>query len=116
MRLQPQTEHPHGLIDVDFDELFMKNRLVMFAFHAYWRRAHSDWRVWIIVILMLATMPVYLMTGDLRWRLHAQPQPVVLIAGLKAVCMFGSYRRGKRALLRKTLNQKLSRCDGENTP
>jgi hypothetical protein len=41
----------------------------------YWRRAHRDWRLWGIVILMLAAMAVYLMTGDLRWRFQAQPQP-----------------------------------------
>ena len=35
MRLQPSTEHPHGLSDTDFDELFTKDRLVIFAFHAY---------------------------------------------------------------------------------
>jgi xylulose-5-phosphate/fructose-6-phosphate phosphoketolase len=35
MRLQPQTEHPHGLSDMDFDELFTKNKPVIFAFHAY---------------------------------------------------------------------------------
>jgi hypothetical protein len=47
----------------------------------YWRRAHRDWRLWGIVILMLAAMAVYLMTGDLRWPIHAQPQPMVPIAG-----------------------------------
>ena len=46
----------------------------------YWRRAHRDWRMWIIVILMLAAMAVYLATGDLRWPIHAQPQPLVPIA------------------------------------
>jgi hypothetical protein len=46
----------------------------------YWRRAHRDWRLWIIVILMLAAMAVYLMTGDLRWPIRAQPQPMVPIA------------------------------------
>ncbi len=35
MRLQPQTEHPHGLSDQDFDELFTTNKPVIFAFHAY---------------------------------------------------------------------------------
>ncbi len=35
MKLQPQTEHPHGLCDTDFDELFTKDRPVIFAFHAY---------------------------------------------------------------------------------
>jgi xylulose-5-phosphate/fructose-6-phosphate phosphoketolase len=34
-RLQPQSEHPHGLSDIDFDELFTKDKPVIFAFHAY---------------------------------------------------------------------------------
>ena len=35
MKLQPQSEHPHGLSDIDFDELFTKDKPVIFAFHAY---------------------------------------------------------------------------------
>ncbi|PLY39795.1 phosphoketolase [Janthinobacterium sp. ROICE36] len=35
MRLQPQSEHPHGLSDRDFDELFTTDKPVIFAFHAY---------------------------------------------------------------------------------
>jgi len=35
MRLQPHTEHPHGLIDADFDALFTDDKPVIFAFHAY---------------------------------------------------------------------------------
>jgi len=35
MKLQPQSEHPHGLNDRDFDDLFTKNKPVIFAFHAY---------------------------------------------------------------------------------
>jgi xylulose-5-phosphate/fructose-6-phosphate phosphoketolase len=35
MTLQPQTEHPHGLEDEDFDELFTRDKPVIFAFHAY---------------------------------------------------------------------------------
>jgi xylulose-5-phosphate/fructose-6-phosphate phosphoketolase len=35
MKLQPQSEHPHGLNDADFDMLFTKNKPVIFAFHAY---------------------------------------------------------------------------------
>ena len=46
----------------------------------YWRRAHRDWRMWIIVILMLAAMMVYLMTGDLRWPIHSPAQPMVPMA------------------------------------
>ena len=32
MALQPQTEHPHGLEDRDFDELFTRDKPVIFAF------------------------------------------------------------------------------------
>jgi len=35
MRLQPDTEHPHGLCDRDFDDLFTRDKPVIFAFHAY---------------------------------------------------------------------------------
>jgi xylulose-5-phosphate/fructose-6-phosphate phosphoketolase len=35
MRLQPETEHPHGLPDRQFDTLFTADRPVIFAFHGY---------------------------------------------------------------------------------
>ena len=35
MRLQPATEHPHGLTDPDFDALFTVNKPVIFAYHGY---------------------------------------------------------------------------------
>jgi len=35
MTLQPQSEHPHGLSDKEFDSLFPKNTQVIFAFHGY---------------------------------------------------------------------------------
>jgi xylulose-5-phosphate/fructose-6-phosphate phosphoketolase len=35
MTLQPRTEHPHGLSDKDFDELFTLDKPVIFAFHGY---------------------------------------------------------------------------------
>jgi hypothetical protein len=41
----------------------------------YWTRAHRDWRVWVGVVLMLAAMMIYLMTGDLAWGPHIQPKP-----------------------------------------
>lgn len=50
MKLQPQSEHPDGLSDRDFDELFTTDKPVIFAFHAYpwlihrltYRRANHD--------------------------------------------------------------------------
>jgi xylulose-5-phosphate/fructose-6-phosphate phosphoketolase len=35
MKLQPPSEHPHGLSDSDFDSLFTKDKPVIFAFHGY---------------------------------------------------------------------------------
>lgn len=35
MSLQPATEHPHGLPDEQFDELFTADRPVIFAYHGY---------------------------------------------------------------------------------
>jgi xylulose-5-phosphate/fructose-6-phosphate phosphoketolase len=35
MRLQPDTEHPHGLSDDEFDALFTVDRPVVFAYHGY---------------------------------------------------------------------------------
>jgi xylulose-5-phosphate/fructose-6-phosphate phosphoketolase len=35
MTLQPQSEHPHGLSDKDFDILFTKDKPIIFAFHGY---------------------------------------------------------------------------------
>jgi len=35
MRLQTETEHPHGLPDTEFDSLFTTDRPIVFAYHGY---------------------------------------------------------------------------------
>jgi len=35
MALQPQSEHPHGLSDKDFDVLFTTDKPIIFAYHGY---------------------------------------------------------------------------------
>ncbi|MDX6568729.1 MAG: xylulose-5-phosphate/fructose-6-phosphate phosphoketolase [Gaiellales bacterium] len=35
MRLQPASEHPHGLSDADFDAIFTADKPVLFAYHGY---------------------------------------------------------------------------------
>ncbi|KMS90574.1 phosphoketolase family protein [Prauserella rugosa] len=51
MRLQPASEHPHGMTDAEFDALFTTDKPVLFAYHGYpWlihrltyrRRNHAD--------------------------------------------------------------------------
>jgi xylulose-5-phosphate/fructose-6-phosphate phosphoketolase len=54
MRVQPASEHPHGLPDPEFDTLFTADRPVVFAYHgypwlihrlAYRRRGHANLHV-----------------------------------------------------------------------
>jgi len=35
MVLQPKSEHPHGLSDLEFDDLFTTDKPIIFAFHGY---------------------------------------------------------------------------------
>ena len=35
MRLQPDTEHPHGLSDREFDSMFTTDKPIIFAYHGY---------------------------------------------------------------------------------
>jgi xylulose-5-phosphate/fructose-6-phosphate phosphoketolase len=50
MRLQPPSEHPHGLPDAEFDDIFTTDKPVVFAYHGYpwlvhrltYRRANHD--------------------------------------------------------------------------
>ncbi|MES2959389.1 MAG: phosphoketolase family protein [Pseudomonadota bacterium] len=41
MVLQPSSDHPHGLDDRDFDDLFSTDRPVIFAFHGYPALVHK---------------------------------------------------------------------------
>jgi xylulose-5-phosphate/fructose-6-phosphate phosphoketolase len=54
MRLQGETQHPHGMMDAEFDALFTTDRPVIFAYHGYpWlihrliyrRHGHSNFHV-----------------------------------------------------------------------
>jgi hypothetical protein len=48
----------------------------------YWMRAHRDWRVWVGVVLMIASMIIYLTTDDLAWGPHIHtPQPISAPSG-----------------------------------
>ena len=40
-KLQPATEHPHGLTDAEYDMLFTANKPVIFAFHGYSSLVHE---------------------------------------------------------------------------
>ena len=40
-KLQPSTEHPHGLTDADYDMLFTVDKPVLFSFHGYAGLVHE---------------------------------------------------------------------------
>ncbi len=40
MTLEPSTEHPHGLPDEEFDEIFTANKPIIFAYHGYPQLIH----------------------------------------------------------------------------
>jgi xylulose-5-phosphate/fructose-6-phosphate phosphoketolase len=35
MRLQPECEHPHGMSEIDYDQMFTRDKHIVFAFHGY---------------------------------------------------------------------------------
>ena len=41
MRLQPESEHPHGLSDRDYDQLFTREKPIVFGFHGYPSLVHG---------------------------------------------------------------------------
>jgi xylulose-5-phosphate/fructose-6-phosphate phosphoketolase len=54
MSLQPHTEHPHGLTEMEYEDLFTSDKPIIFAFHGYpWlihrltykRKNHDNWHV-----------------------------------------------------------------------
>jgi len=45
--------------------------------HPYWRRAHRDWRVWVVVILMVVIMLFYVRRGTLGRPTLINNQPTV---------------------------------------
>ena len=41
MKLQPHTEHPHGLTDMEYDMLFTQDKPIIFAYHGYRTLIHE---------------------------------------------------------------------------
>jgi len=41
MKMESETQHPHGLSDAGFDDLFTADRPVIFAFHGYPSLVHQ---------------------------------------------------------------------------
>ena len=66
MKLQPSSEHPHGLSDSDFDSLFTRDKPVIFAFHGY---------PWLIHRLTLIDATITIICTCTATRRRAQSPP-----------------------------------------
>jgi xylulose-5-phosphate/fructose-6-phosphate phosphoketolase len=95
MRLQPESEHPHGLPDAEFDALFTTDKPVVFAYHGYpWlihrltyrRRVHDNLHVRGYKEEGTTTTPFdMVMLNDLD-RFHLVIDVIDRVPGLAAKC------------------------------
>ena len=95
MRLQPESEHPHGLPDTEFDSLFTRDKPIVFAYHGYpwlvhrltYRRAnHGNMHVRGYKEQGTTTTPFdMVMLNDLD-RFHLVLDVIDRVPGLAATC------------------------------
>jgi hypothetical protein len=62
-------KHSHALNQVPDSEGAEHNQ------RPYWKNLHRDWRVWVVVLVMLAAIMAYVLSGDEAWRPRGQVQP-----------------------------------------
>ena len=91
MKLQPETEHPHGLSDSDFDVLFTKDKPIIFAYHGYpWlihrltyrRRNHANLHVRGYKEEGTTTTPFDMVVRNDLDRFHLVDDVIVRVPGL----------------------------------
>src|SRR5678815_2110964 len=121
MRLQSESEHPHGLSDTGFDALFTTSRPVVFAYHGYpWlihrltyrRRNHANLHVRGYKEEGTTTTPFdMVMLNDLD-RFHLVMDVIDRVPGLRAKAA------GVRALMeeRRLACRAHTRREGEDLP
>ena len=106
MRLEPDSEHPHGLSDLEFDALFTAERPVIFAYHGYptlihrltYRRAnHHNFHVRGYKEEGTTTTPFdMVMLNDLD-RFHLVMDVIDRVPGLAERCAHAAPADGRRA-------------------
>jgi xylulose-5-phosphate/fructose-6-phosphate phosphoketolase len=121
MRLEPETEHPHGMSDAEFDALFGVNVPVIFAYHGYpWlihrltyqRNGHSNFHVRGYKEEGTTTTPFdMVMLNDLD-RFHLVMDVIDRVPGLSATA--GHVRQ---AMVDKRIScRAYTRAEGEDAP
>ena len=91
MRLEPDTEHPHGMSDAEFNALFTADRPVIFAYHGYpWlihrltysRAAHDQFHVRGYIEEGTTTTPFDMVVLNNMDRFHLVMDVIDRVAGL----------------------------------
>jgi xylulose-5-phosphate/fructose-6-phosphate phosphoketolase len=121
MRLQPTSEHPHGLSDREFDTIFTTRAPVVFAYHGYpwlihrltYRRAgHPNFHVRGYKEEGTTTTPFdMVMLNDLD-RYHLVMDAIDRVPGLGS----GAARIRQAMLDRRTAARAWTRAHGEDSP
>ncbi len=121
MTLQPNTEHPHGLTDHDFDALFTTDKPVIFAYHgypwlihrlAYKRRNHPNLHVRGYVEEGSTTTPFDMVVRNRLDRFHLVADIVDRVPRLGAAAVYA-----KQAIRDKLIDhERYIRAHGEDLP
>jgi xylulose-5-phosphate/fructose-6-phosphate phosphoketolase len=107
MTLQPQSEHPHGLSDHDFDSIFTTDKPIVFAFHGYpwlihrltYRRAnHNNLHVRGYKEEGTTTTPFDMTVLNEMSRFHLAGMVIERVPRLKNVAGYASQRIRRRLL------------------
>ena len=121
MRLQPETEHPHGMSDRDFDTLFTTNTPIIFAYHGYpWlihrltyrRTGHDNLHVRGYKEEGTTTTPFDMVVMNDMDRFHLVMDVIDRVPGL------GQRAASVRQLMvdKRTQHQEWTRATGEDLP
>jgi xylulose-5-phosphate/fructose-6-phosphate phosphoketolase len=121
MTLQPKEEHPHGLSDRDFDDLFTTDKPIVFAFHGYpWlihrltyrRRNHDNLHVRGYKEEGTTTTPFYMLVRNDLDRFHLVMDVADRVAKLAGNAAYLKHRmRDKRSEHRRYIV-----ANGEDMP
>ena len=113
MKLQSDTEHPHGLTHVDYDLLFTKEKPILFAFHGYpwlihrltYRRNNRNLHVRGYIEEGTITTPFDLRVQNRLDRFHLVQSAIDLLPQLQ----------GRGTYLHQTMQEKLIEHKGQIT-
>jgi xylulose-5-phosphate/fructose-6-phosphate phosphoketolase len=108
MTLEPNTEHPHGISDAEFDSLFTTDKPVIFAYHGYpWlihrltyrRHNHDNFHVRGYKEEGTTTTPFDMVVMNEMDRYHLVIDVIDRVPGLSATAAYLRQEMGNRLVL-----------------